>query len=176
MTTNSAANARKQMKLTATEQAVLLDTSKDLEFANDMGDDDHDHELDADIIKFVPIHVLAKTDETDSPIGQSLNFSFTDRAQINYQPDKWQRFHDIEIVLPSITMGNVIDEFLVDSSDSEAFEILVPNRNQMCNLFGVEQNLPISQPITNPAQPIEETGSKNSNSAANHTKLSTRRN
>lgn len=66
MNTDEAGNARKQMKLTATEQAVLLDIAEDPEFAHDMVDDD-DHDVDANNDTLVTLHVPGKPMERTHP-------------------------------------------------------------------------------------------------------------
>lgn len=61
--------------------------------------------------------------------------------------------------------GNVSEEFLVDSNNNEVVKTVVSSTTQMCSLLGIEQNLPISQAVTIPAEPIEETRGLSSNSA-----------
>lgn len=143
MTTNGAANARKQMKLTATEQTILLDIAEDPAISTDIENDDNDDgECDNDAL--VTLDVLSSgqgSPSSESFISQSSYFTDVSGEEINFKTDMWQSFNDIGILIPSHLLTNVIDEFLIDSNDNEEFKVVVPDSNQMCNLLGIEQNV-----------------------------------
>lgn len=58
--------------------------------------------------------------------------------QIEFPADKWQSFYNIGIIISSLTMSNVIDEFFDVSNEDEVLKNFIPNTNQNCNLLGIE--------------------------------------
>lgn len=91
--------ARQQMKLTSTERAILVDIAKNPTFSNDISDDENDTDIDSINKTLVKLDILNNINQSYSLNDQALN-------------DTCQSFHDIWIIIPRLTMRNVIDEFI----------------------------------------------------------------